>query len=245
MSSSNVYIFQAALYCEDCGEAIREELKASGKAPEDPDDETSFDSDEFPAGPYPDGGGEADSPQHCDSMDKCLNAITLPCGSKIGAWLENSLTEEGVKEVVNSIREDLVRDDEHGRQVGRLWRKWYDDEIGYSDIEPLVKYNGHGTSEVLSLIQSIAWEQYDGLVNYFMLDLDSIYAIGWSGSGARTGHASKGKKGVHTIWKINTKEDGSFDYLHFIEIPDDQWESAEEAIVAANDNDAWEKSPVP
>ena len=35
----NAYIYQAALYCEDCARDIRKRLKAEGKAPENPRDE--------------------------------------------------------------------------------------------------------------------------------------------------------------------------------------------------------------
>ena len=63
----DAYIYQAALLCEDCGEAKRVELTKAGKAPADPEDEYSYDSDDFPKGPYPDGGGESDYEEHCDS----------------------------------------------------------------------------------------------------------------------------------------------------------------------------------
>jgi hypothetical protein len=63
----NAYIYQADIYCEDCGRAIRAELDKAGKAPEHTDDETTYDSDDYPKGPYPDGGREADSPQVCGS----------------------------------------------------------------------------------------------------------------------------------------------------------------------------------
>ena len=62
----DVYIFQAALWCEECGEAIRGRLTESGNAPGDAEDEGSYDSDDFPKGPFPDGGGEADTEQCCD-----------------------------------------------------------------------------------------------------------------------------------------------------------------------------------
>lgn len=88
----NVYIFQAALICEEEGERIREELTAQGKAPADPDDEYSYDSDDFPKGPYPNGGGEADTPQHCD--------ITT-------VFLENPLTPEGEQYVLEAWRERI------------------------------------------------------------------------------------------------------------------------------------------
>jgi hypothetical protein len=76
----NVYIYQAALLCEGCGEAQREHLdeafKASGAAPGTDEDN----SNRYPQGPYSDGGGEADSPQHCDQCS---------------VFLENPLTPDG------------------------------------------------------------------------------------------------------------------------------------------------------
>jgi len=77
----NAYIYQADIYCEECGALIRQELDEQGACPADPTDESTFDSDEYPKGPYADGGGEADCPQHCAAC---------------GVFLENSLTSEGV-----------------------------------------------------------------------------------------------------------------------------------------------------
>ena len=78
----NVYIYRAALYCENCGNKIKDTLgrKFEGLS------EYEFDSDECPKGPYPNGGGEADCPQYCDTC---------------GLFLENPLTGYG---------EDYVRD---------------------------------------------------------------------------------------------------------------------------------------
>lgn len=115
----NVYIHDADIYCEDCGEAICEFLKGSDFAPTDPDDETSYDSSEFPKGPYPDGGGEADCPQHCGSGKDCFNAIELSDGHKIGAWLENPLTIDGLGYVREAIQ--------GGGEVAALWAEWYAD----------------------------------------------------------------------------------------------------------------------
>ena len=108
-----VYIYAAEIYCEQCGEAIRERLTREGFAPADPGDERSYDSDEFPKGPYPDGGGEADCPQHCGAGPECQNAI----GGKIGAWLENELTTDGVEYVREAIRE--------GGEVADMWADFY------------------------------------------------------------------------------------------------------------------------
>ena len=115
----NVYIYAADIYCEDCGRAIREEIYNKGEAPFGFGDETSYDSDEFPKGPYPDGGGESDSPQHCGAGSDCLNAIELSDGCKIGAWLENELTCTGIKYVQEAIQE--------GGEVAELWAEFYCD----------------------------------------------------------------------------------------------------------------------
>jgi len=76
----NVFIFAADMHCEDCGNAIRKDLIVEGLAPADPDDEHTYDSDDYPKGPYPDGGGEADYPGHCGSC---------------GVFLMNPLTGDG------------------------------------------------------------------------------------------------------------------------------------------------------
>ena len=68
----DVYVFQAALLCESCGEAICAKLNRNGV------DSDRVDSDSFPKGPYGNGGGEADTPQHCDAC---------------GVFLENPLTD--------------------------------------------------------------------------------------------------------------------------------------------------------
>jgi hypothetical protein len=83
-----VYVYQAALYCEPCGEAIRSDLRKAG-ARFDESDEGSFDSDEYPKGPTDE--GESDSPSHCTAC---------------GKFLETELTPEGDRYVRESIAED-------------------------------------------------------------------------------------------------------------------------------------------
>ena len=116
-----VYIYCADIYCEDCGEKIRDQYSCDGLAPDDPNDETTYDSDEYPKGPYPDGGGEADCPQHCGSGAHCENAIELSDGRKIGVWLENDLTTDGVAYVRKAIQD--------GGEVAELWAEWYCDAL--------------------------------------------------------------------------------------------------------------------
>jgi len=119
-----VYLYCADLYCQQCGEVIRTRLDKAGipivsmnNHVFDKDDEYSYDSDEYPKGPYPDGGGEADYPQHCGSGPDCVNAIELSDGRNIGVWLENDLTAQGIEYVREAIRQ--------GGEVAKLWEEYY------------------------------------------------------------------------------------------------------------------------
>jgi hypothetical protein len=72
------YIYQAAFLCETCAHHKRAAIlnampDFAAHVPED--------SDRYPQGPYANGGGEADTPQHCDAC---------------GVFLENPLTPDGV-----------------------------------------------------------------------------------------------------------------------------------------------------
>lgn len=63
-------------------------------------------------GPYGDGGGEADCPQSCDAC---------------GAFLENPLTAEGRRYVVEKIREYITSLAKLGNvDVLVEWAEWYD-----------------------------------------------------------------------------------------------------------------------
>ncbi|KKK96517.1 hypothetical protein LCGC14_2661970 [marine sediment metagenome] len=114
----NVYIYAADLYCEDCGDDIRATLLRDG-CDFNSDDETTYDSNDFPKGPYPDGGGESDCPQHCGAGSNCINALELPDDHKIGVWLENELTIDGVSYVREAVQE--------GGEVAELWAEYYSD----------------------------------------------------------------------------------------------------------------------
>lgn len=103
-----VYVFQAALLCDSCAH----EYMANTEKPAhvDTDDQTSYDSDEWPKGAFYDSGGEADSPQHCDHC---------------GIFLENPLTGDGDTYVRDTFREYI----ETGRgslDVLTEWKAYYD-----------------------------------------------------------------------------------------------------------------------
>jgi hypothetical protein len=72
------YIYQADILCESCAREVMDDLRARGLEPTDP--VLREDSDTWPVGPFPNGGGESDAPQHCGAC---------------GIFLENPLTPEG------------------------------------------------------------------------------------------------------------------------------------------------------
>jgi hypothetical protein len=80
----DAYMYKASFLCKDCAEKVKGmlEYKYAGVP------ESEFDSDEYPKGPYPDGGGEADCPQHCDTC---------------GLFLENPLTGDGENYVYEAL----------------------------------------------------------------------------------------------------------------------------------------------
>ena len=245
----DVYMFQGALYCEDCGRDIQDTLRKKGKAPENEDDEESFDSDDFPKGPFGDGGGEADSIHHCDSNGECLNAIKLPCGSKIGAWLGNDLTGEGDRWLAESIRESIFKDDAHGRQVNRLWRLKYSDPLSsLNGVEPVT---GHELASPLvqQFLRSIGGQQPQ-IVNQVWSDLDCLYGFTIQAIPARKGmfrdsmQKADSKQNQQTeliVWKSDLLPDGSLDKPAKVELPASEAQEREpqDILVELTGDWAW------
>lgn len=99
----NAYVYQAAMWCEDCAAEIRNTL-AMGKSELDIEKE---DSEHWPQGPYSNGGGEADCPQHCDDC---------------GKFLENPLTDDGYKYVAEAIDS---WPDAGSQEFLRQWAEFY------------------------------------------------------------------------------------------------------------------------
>jgi len=97
------YIYQADIYCDECGEKIKEYLRGIDEVPSDPDDESSYDSDEYPKWGRDD--EECDCPQHCGSHEHCENAIELSDGSQVGCLIGNNLTSYGVEYVKQAVAE--------------------------------------------------------------------------------------------------------------------------------------------
>lgn len=119
--TDRVYMYQAALWCKSDGEAIREAIREKAPALVDSDD-----SDDWPQCVHV-SWDESDSIDHCDAGSDCLEAIEFPNGDKIGAWLGNSLTEEGD----TWLRETLAQPprNEFQAYLHSLWRCLYGIEV--------------------------------------------------------------------------------------------------------------------
>jgi hypothetical protein len=100
----DAYVYKAALYCSDCAAQIRKgrDVQMWPRVMQE-------DSEYVPQGPYPNGGGEADSPQHCDAC---------------GIFLENTLTPDGTRYVIAQLVEH-ARDGSGSRSVLQQWAAFY------------------------------------------------------------------------------------------------------------------------
>lgn len=101
------YIYKADIYCEDCAKQI----VANGRALFWPT-VMKDDSEYYPQGPYSNGGGEADTPQHCGSCHE---------------FLENPLTGDGYEYVAEAIGQRAYHGDGN-KDVLWQWAMRYSDE---------------------------------------------------------------------------------------------------------------------
>ena len=96
------YIYQADVYCEPCGEALKRRLDKQGYTPAN-SDESSYDSDKYPKGPYYE--QEADGPEHC---------------ARCGEFLENPLTDDGYR----YLNEMIFEHEEDGKGQSEIIEEW-------------------------------------------------------------------------------------------------------------------------
>lgn len=116
------YLYRAALWCESCAADLEHRLPVPAGA--DLDNESTFDSGQYPKGPYANGGGEADSPQHCDGCGTFLeNPLTVDGGEWLRAEIVRKVTPPGTRELTWSETADLAED--IGESVIGEWIRFY------------------------------------------------------------------------------------------------------------------------
>lgn len=105
------YIYKAECYCEDCGNKIRQSLRAAGHAPEDELDHYSYDSDNYPKDADVE-HDESDCPEHCAGC---------------GEFLHNPLTSAGYRYVQEKLNKTGLMSVYQGNMGIALkqWASWY------------------------------------------------------------------------------------------------------------------------
>lgn len=133
-----VYMLQAALICDHCASEFMANTPKPDHVVYFPNlneyDESSYDSDEWPKGPYPDGGGEADTPQHCDHC---------------GEFLDNPLTPDGEECVRDAFRRYVLENRGSLFETLKTWKEsysWVFDDYESIDYPELVS-GGLGISQ--------------------------------------------------------------------------------------------------
>jgi hypothetical protein len=129
-----MYIYDADLYCDSCGEKIKEKLDAEGQRPTSGD----WDSDEYPK--HITNLGASDNIHHCGSGAECEEAVDLgECGlpddaqlhgsetRKVGAVLNDELTEEGVSALNEMLEEKNLTP--YQVALHDLWRVSFSDYL--------------------------------------------------------------------------------------------------------------------
>lgn len=124
----DAYVFKSALYCDECTrQTLFDAFGADPAGREVPtrevlesvmdargyESESDYDSDELPKGPYADGGGESDVPQHCEGC---------------GTFLENPLTSDGY-DYVRELVADYFNDGRGNPDVLNAWIREYEIEM--------------------------------------------------------------------------------------------------------------------
>ena len=218
-----VYIYRAALICSDCAVAIIEELEKEGQT-------DTGDSNDWPQGPHGDGGGEADSPQHCNLGKRCKNSLPVPNGSEIGCPLGNPMTDDGNAYVIEHIVKNILSSDAHRRAVGRLWHHLY----SYLKTDKLIAIPVLYDEGTTKLKQALAWlPEYDRtkVVNEFYTDLDHVYGAAFSPTGEKV-----------TLWRVELTAKGGFTGLSLVSLPgaEGKARTVEDMVDEAFAEDAWE-----
>lgn len=104
----DVFIYKADTWCEDCIAKVKADIAARGETPANPGDEHTYDSDDYPKGPF--SNDESDSPTHC---------------CKCHVFMEQPLTSAGYQYVAEILNEEGVNTLESLSDVGREWASYY------------------------------------------------------------------------------------------------------------------------
>ena len=132
----DAYIYKAGLWCRLCvikalvaarkaapgaidmspAEALQQIVSANGFTRE-----SDYGSDDLPKGPYAQGGGEADTPQHCEG---CRQFLGNPLTSDGMLWVEGAIRDYLTTRNPIAVTTDTVNE----------WADFYKDELDFRRI---------------------------------------------------------------------------------------------------------------
>ena len=132
----DAYICKAGLWCGPCviktvvaarkaapgaidmspAEALQQIVSANGFTRE-----SHYDSEDLPKGPYVQGGGEADTPQHCEG---CKQFLGNPLTSDGMLWVEGAIRDYLTTRNPIAVTTDTVNE----------WADFYKDELDFRRI---------------------------------------------------------------------------------------------------------------
>jgi hypothetical protein len=150
----DAYLYQAALLCADCAVITMNEIELlnmlGGSSSPFRRTKPWTDSDSYPQGPYPDGGGEADTPQHCDAC--CI-------------FLKNPLTTDGSRYLNEQLIEH-ARDGSGDADVLASWARYYNAQV----YEP-----GEVTREDLEFEYSLEDDEWGSVMSWWFTIAGELY----------------------------------------------------------------------
>jgi hypothetical protein len=221
--STLAYVFQSALYCEECGDKIKNRL--SSKA-------DTGDSNDYPQGPYNDGGGEADSPQFCDSGKACSNKVVVPSGTSIGCPLGNPLTRDGIKEINETVRSLAFANHIHSRAVSRLYALLYGPQghnVLTDEIVEIVITDGLRELPQ-SLQRALQEDKNSKQLAKLYVDINNLYYV------------SVGKHNETIVGRVALNPDGSYGKPEVVKLPGSELNerSAMDIVRTCVEDVAWD-----
>jgi hypothetical protein len=213
--SETAYVFKSALLCEDC--ARREIGFLEGKGILD-----EGDPDEYPQGPYGDGGGESDSAQFCEQGRHCLSPAVV-FGHKVGCPLRNPLTKDGITYLFEGVKRDLASPrafDQHmGRLLVHLWGDYLDGYVGRVQLPAS-----------LPSLEKLVGKKYV-LHHEVLADRDHLYMLG-----------ILAPQREHYLLRASVDDEGKFSSLEAVAVPTEAVNGypAEKLLRQAVEDGAWD-----
>jgi hypothetical protein len=213
--SETAYVFRSSLLCEDCARREIAFLESKGVLDEG-------DPDEYPQGPYGDGGGEADSAQFCGQGRLCLSPAVV-FGHKVGCPLRNPLTKDGIVALFEGVKRDLASnrtfDQLLGRLLTRVWGDYLDGCLGRFILPAS-----------LPSLERLTSNKY-ALNPVALADADHLYVLGVSTA-----------QREHYLLRANVDDEGKFSLLEAVAVPTEAVDGypVEKLLRQAVEDGAWD-----